>query len=557
MKGGEMLKDGWPREGVIDEWFEGALESAYARRYQTLNAIFQESVARFGDKEIFIFPALDQRYTRNRLDEAVRKVADALRGDYGVEKGDRVAMILLNNPEFCISYLAIALVGGVSVVINARLETEELGFQLRDSGAKAAIVEAELLERVKPLQGRLENLKTIFITGEEALEGTIPFASLLEREAPHHIDVEVTEKDVCSICYTSGTTGTPKGSIITHRNVVSNALSLLSTMPYLVPERYTADDIYLIKQMISVPLFHVTALHTLFNLCLLGAGAVVLPIFQANEVIDSMIEEEVNFFVGVTAMFWLLRMQPNYQKLVEAGHIEVMFQGGSPMPPELGELMLKDFPNAKIGNGFGMTETTSIGAGSLLPPEQVIKRGSSIGWPTPPTLFKAVDDDLKEVPVGEPGELLISGSGVCRGYWNLPDKTRESFVIDEEGRRWHRSGDVVVKDEEGFYTIVDRKKDMILRGGENVYSVEVENLIIINPKVLQVGVVGVPDQVLGEKIKAVVFPMPGHSITAEEVLEFCKGKIADYKVPDFVVISDMPLPMNPGGKIMKDKLRDT
>jgi len=552
-----MLKDGWPREGVIDEWFEGALESAYARRYQTLNAIFQESVARFGDKEIFIFPALDQRYTRNRLDEAVRKVADALRGDYGIEKGDRVAMILLNNPEFCISYLAIALVGGVSVVINARLETEELGFQLRDSGAKAAIVEAELLERVKPLQGRLENLKTIFITGEEALEGTIPFASLLEREAPHHIDVEVTEKDVCSICYTSGTTGTPKGSIITHRNVVSNALSLLSTMPYLVPERYTADDIYLIKQMISVPLFHVTALHTLFNLCLLGAGAVVLPIFQANEVIDSMIEEEVNFFVGVTAMFWLLRMQPNYQKLVEAGHIEVMFQGGSPMPPELGELMLKDFPNAKIGNGFGMTETTSIGAGSLLPPEQVIKRGSSIGWPTPPTLFKAVDDDLKEVPVGEPGELLISGSGVCRGYWNLPDKTRESFVIDEEGRRWHRSGDVVVKDEEGFYTIVDRKKDMILRGGENVYSVEVENLIIINPKVLQVGVVGVPDQVLGEKIKAVVFPMPGHSITAEEVLEFCKGKIADYKVPDFVVISDMPLPMNPGGKIMKDKLRDT
>jgi acyl-CoA synthetase (AMP-forming)/AMP-acid ligase II len=138
----------------------------------------------------------------------------------------------------------------------------------------------------------------------------------------------------------------------------------------------------------------------------------------------------------------------------------------------------------------------------------------------------------------------------------MPDKTRESFVIDAEGRRWHRSGDVVVKDEEGFYTIVDRKKDMILRGGENVYSVEVENLISMNPKVLQVGVIGVPDKVLGEKIKAVIFPMPGHSITAEEVLEFCKGRIADYKVPDFVVISDMPLPLNPGGKIMKHLLRD-
>ena len=167
-----------------------------------------------------------------------------------------------------------------------------------------------------------------------------------------------------------------------------------------------------------------------------------------------------------------------------------------------------------------------------------------------------VDESLREVPVGEPGELLISGAGVCRGYWNLPEKTQESFVIDEEGRRWHRSGDVVVLDEEGFYTIVDRKKDMILRGGENVYSVEVENLIIMNPKVLQVAVIGVPDQVLGEKIKAVVFPMPGHTITAEEIVDFCHGRIADYKVPDFVVISDTPLPMNPGGKIMKDRLRD-
>jgi len=551
-----MLKDGWPRSGVIDEWFEGALETSYACRYPNLMSIFQDGLAKFGDEEIFIFPTLNERYTRKRLDEAVRKVAAALCEDYGVEKGDRVAMILLNNPEFCISYLAIAAAGAVSVVINARLETEEISFQLRDSGAKVLIVEAELYERVKPLRDRLDGLNTIIVTGNEGINGNDPFTNLLAREAPAHLELEVGEGDICSICYTSGTTGRPKGSIITHRNVVSNAMAQLSCMPYLIPDRYSMDDIYKIKQMISVPLFHVTALHTLFNLCLLGAGAVVLPIFQADQVIESMVEEEVNFFVGVTAMFWLLRMQPNYQKLVDAGHVEVMFQGGSPMPPELGELMLKDFPNARIGNGFGMTETTSIGAGSLLPPEQVIERGSSIGWPTPPTLFKVVDERLQEVATGEAGELLISGSGICRGYWNLPEKTRESFVIDEGGRRWHRSGDIVVKDGEGFYTIVDRKKDMILRGGENVYSVEVENLIAMNPKVLQVAVIGVPDQVLGEKIKAVVFPMPGHDITAEEVLEYCRGKIADYKVPDFVVISDTPLPMNPGGKIMKDSLRN-
>ncbi len=548
--------EGWPRDGVIDEWFDGALERAYACRYRNLYSIFLDGLSKYPDKEIFVFPTLGERYTRRRLDEALRKVAASLIEDHGIGKGDRVAMILLNNPEFCVSYLAIAAAGGISVVINARLETEEIAYQLRDSGARLVIVERDLYERVKPLKGHLEGLEGIVVTGNEGVDGNPPFTSLLAREAPGHIGVEVDERDVCSICYTSGTTGKPKGSIITHRNVVANAMAQLSCMPFLIPDRYSMEEIYKIKQMISVPLFHVTALHTLFNLCLLGAGAVVLPLFQADQVIESMIEEEVNFFVGVTAMFWLLRMQPNYPRLVEEGKVEVMFQGGSPMPPELGELMLRDFPHAKIGNGFGMTETTSIGAGSLLPPEEVIKRGSSIGWPTPPTLFKVVDENLREVPVGEPGELLISGSGVCRGYWNLPDKTRESFVVDENGRRWHRSGDVVVVDEEGFYTIVDRKKDMILRGGENVYSVEVENLILMNPKVLQAAVVGVPDQVLGEKIKAVVFPMPGHTITPEEVLEFCRGRIADYKVPDYVVISETPLPMNPGGKIMKDRLRE-
>ncbi len=551
-----MLTGGWPREGVIEEWFEGCLETAYACRYPTLMAIFNDGLARFGDEEIFVFPAPGERYTRRRLDEAVRKVAASLMEDYGVKKGDCVAMILFNNPEFCMSYLAIAAIGAISVVVNARLEREELAFQLRDSGAKVLIVQAELYEKVKPLRLQLENLESIIITGNEGEDGCAPYTSLLARDAPARIEVEVSERDICSICYTSGTTGRPKGSIITHRNVVANAMAQMSCLPHLMQGMYTMDEINRIRQMIALPLFHVTALHTLFNLCLLGASAVVLPVFQADQVIESMIEEKVNYFVGATAMFWLMRMQPDYGRLVEAGHLKLIFQGGSPMPPELGEIMLGDFPDARIGNGFGMAETTSVGAGSILPPEQVIERGSSIGWPTPPTLFKVVDERLQELPLGEPGELLVSGSGVCHGYWNLPDKTRESFVIDEKGRRWHRSGDVVVVDKEGFYTIVGRKKDMILRGGENVYSVEVENLIAMNPKVLQVGVVGVVDQVLGEKIKAVVFPMPGHDITADEVLEFCRGRIADYKVPDFVVISDIPLPLNAGGKIIKEHLRD-
>ena len=547
-----MSEKGWPRDGVVTEWYEGALEDAYACRYPNLTAIFLETLSKLPGKEAFIFPAVGERYTYRQLDDAVKKAAASLI-DSGVKKGDRVAMFLLGNPEFIISYLALARIGAVSVIINARLAADEVEYQLTDSGAKMIIAEADLWEKVEPLMDKLPGLERAFVSAAKSAGNALPFQSLLERPVPSYIDVEVDESDIISICYTSGTTGKPNGSIITHRNVVANALSAVSVFPRLLPEGYGIAEL---REMIALPMFHVTGLHTLFNLAMLGATAVVMPFFAANEVIDAMIAEKCNYFIGVTAMFWLLRMQPNYPDLVKAGHILSMFQGGSPMPPELGKLLLDDFPNAQIGNGFGMTETTSIGAGSILPPDLIIEHGASIGWPTPPTLFKAVDDDGNKVPQGKPGELLISGSGICRGYWNLPDKNAESFVVDKDGRRWHHSGDIVVVDEQGLYTIVDRKKDMVLRGGENIYCVEVENIISMHPKVFQVGVLGVPDAVLGEKVKAVIFPMPGQELTEDEVKDFCRGKLAEYKVPDFVVISPDPLPMNPGGKIMKLALRD-
>ena len=353
-----------------------------------------------------------------------------------------------------------------------------------------------------------------------------------------------------NIIYTSGTTGKPKGCPFTNRNIITNAINGLNCFSKGIGKRI--EDL---RQMITVPLFHVTGSHTQMNMALMGATSVVLLEFKAAECIDAMIEEKINFFVGVTAMLLLMRVQPNYPKLVELGLLEGMGQGGSPLPPDLGEAVLEDFPKMRFINVFGLTETTSIAAASFLPPDEIIERGSAVGVPIGPTKYKIVDEQLHEVPEGQPGELVISGAGVCKEYWNAPEKTKEAFFTGEEGRRWLRTGDIAVVDDKGLYNIVGRLKDMIVRGGENVYCVELENLVFMDYRVSQAGVAGVPDEVLGEKIKAVIFPKPEQTVTADEIKDYCRERIAEYKVPDYVVITDRPLPVNPGGKLIKPELK--
>jgi len=539
----------------VEEWFEDRLERAYQGRYANLLEVFLEGISIDPEGEIFFFPESGERYSRARLLEEVQRLAHSLVHRLGVGRGDRVAIILPNGPELCVSYLATAWAGAVSVVVSPRLGPEEIAFQLRDSGAVAAVIDRERWERVGEACRRVDTLKNLVIVGNGLGEG-FSYGELLARGRTGYGPVMPGEGELCSILYVAGSAGRLRGAMITHRNVVTNAMCLLDLLPLIFPGMSGKEDLPRVKAMICLPLYHVTALHTLLNLCLLGGRGVVLPSFRAESVIDWMVKEEVNFFVGVTAMFWLMRSQPSYQDLREKGKLKFVYQGGASMPPELGRVLSEDFPGAVVGNGYGMTETASIAAGSLLPPGKVLEKGGSIGFPTPPTLFKVVDDGMRELPPDLAGELLISGAGVCRGYWRTSEGMERSFVTDEDGRRWIRTGDLVVRDEDGYYTVVGRKKDMILRGGENVYSAEVENALLSNPSILQAAVVGVPDPILGEKIKAVVVPMPGHRVSPEDIRRFCRGKIADYKVPDVVVVSREPLPTNPWGEVEKDALRE-
>jgi acyl-CoA synthetase (AMP-forming)/AMP-acid ligase II len=545
----------WPKTGVVTVRYEDEVQDVWASRYGSLTELAKEGVAKFGDREMWFFPDFDIRWTYNEFDAVVNNVAYGLYETYGIRKGDRVAIMATNIPEAFVSYLALSQIGAISVIINARLAAEEAERQFEDSGCAAAIIEGALWERMKTITGRLPTLQNIFVTGAEGGEGAIPFYGLMEKKAPREVLVDVSERDICSLIYTSGTTGRPKGTITLHRGVVNNAMNGISLMDGVYDTGDKPEDI---KQLIITPFFHVTTLHTLINNALLGSTSVVLSTFKADQAIDVMIDERIASLPIVTAMYWLFKLQPRYPELVKTGALRYISQGGSPMAPEMCTQLAEEFPDAKIANGYGFTEGASIGWLLLMAGgwDAMLAKPGTVGGTLGNSRVRIVDDQMRDVPRGEPGEILSSSPGISPGYWNLPEETAAAFFVDEDERRWFRSGDVGYMDTDGYTFIVDRIKSMICRGGENVYCVELENLLSQHPKVMEAGVVGVPDNVLGEKIKAVIWPMPGEKLTVEEVKEFCKGRIADYKVPDYVAFTELPLPRNPGGKILKKELLD-
>ncbi|HOG06922.1 MAG TPA: class I adenylate-forming enzyme family protein [Syntrophales bacterium] len=543
----------WPNTGVIDVNYNGELQTAWACRFGTLTEILKAGVARFGDKEMWHFPDFDIRWSFNDFNAAVNNVAYGLQEDCGIRKGDRVALMANNVPEAYVCYLALSQIGAISVIINARLAPEEAARQLQDAGSIAVVIEAALWDGMQPVVESLPGLKAVFVSGRTPLGRAKAFSELMDRPAPREIRVDVSERDICSLIYTSGTTGRPKGVITTHRALVNNAMNGLSCAEGIYHAR--PEDW---RQLIVTPFFHVTTLHTLINFTLLGATAVVMSTFKPKEALDLVIDEEINFMVIVTAMYWILKLQPRYPELVKANRLKYILQGGSPMPPEMFRELFKEFPDARVGNGYGFTEGASLGwlmfmAGDW---ETLIQKAGSVGGTLGNSLLRIVDEKFKDVPRGQTGEILAASPGISPGYWNLPGETAQSYVVDADGRRWFKTGDLGYTDADGYTFLVDRAKDMICRGGENVYCVELENLLSQNAKVLEVGVVGVPDPVLGEKIKAVIFPIPGETPTEEEIRAFCRGRIAEYKLPDYIVFTNQMLPKNPGGKLMKKELKN-
>jgi acyl-CoA synthetase (AMP-forming)/AMP-acid ligase II len=445
-----------------------------------------------------------RRLTYRELWDAAARVAGGL-AEEGVRPGDRVANLHPAGIDWVLGFLGTQLAGAVAVPVNIRFAEPEIDYVLADSGA------AVVLRPGQPLP-----------------------------DGPARAHEDLAPDDLAAIFYTSGTTGFPKGAMTTHRNFLSNVETAIRVTGI---DRATGPEQ---RGLISVPLFHVTGCNSQLLVYLaLGGRTVILPTFHVQSFLRAIVDEGITQLTSVPAIYALAIAQPNFAEF-DVRAVTKLSYGGAPIAPALVHRIAEHFPNARLGNGFGLTETASIS--TYLPHEWAAEHADSVGFPAP-VVDVRIDqlDDVSGV-----GELLIRGPNVVAGYWNKPDATRDTFV---DG--WLHSGDLARIDGEGLVYIVDRAKDMINRGGENVYSVEVENALAGAPGVAEAAVVGVPDEVMGEKVGAVLVPAPGTAIDPTSVLDYLDERLADFKVPQYLVVRDQPLPRNPGGKILKRSLRDS
>ncbi|WP_120717638.1 class I adenylate-forming enzyme family protein [Tsuneonella amylolytica] len=506
-------------------------------------------------REAFVYEA--ERVTYAMFHRAVAKLAHEMR-ERGVAKGDRVAIAMRNLPEWPVAFFAAVTLGAVAVPLNAWWTGHELAYGLADSGTKVLICDDERWERIAPHTAEIPDLAHVFVTRAddhlaapaerlETLIGAPPtWSGLPDDEIPHE---DIAPEDDATIFYTSGTTGQPKGALGTHRNLVSNIFSSGYGAAVAVLRR--GDEIPEPQPRTTltvIPLFHVTACSAgLMGLVAGGSKMIFMHRWEPEEAMRIIEREKVNATGGVPTIAWQLLEHPNRHKY-DLSSLEAIAYGGAPSAPELVRKIREEF-GALPGNGWGMTETMATVTG--ISSEDYLMHPTSCGPAVAVADLKIMSEDgSRELPVGEVGELYARGPMVVKGYWNKPEATAETFI---DG--WVRTGDLARLDEEGYCYIVDRAKDMILRGGENIYSSEVENVLYDHPAVTDAALVGIPHPTLGEEPAAVVHLAPGTSATEAELQAWVAERLARFKVPVRVVFVHDTLPRNANGKILKKDLK--
>lgn len=506
-----------------------------------------------GDRIFTIYE--DERVTFDAWFRAVASLAHELRS-LGVGKGDRVALAMRNLPEWPVTFFAIVSIGAICVPLNAWWTGSELGYGLSDSGARVLICDEERWERVSPHRAQCRDLETTIVarssqepSGAISLERLIgkpsDYATLPKRKLP---DVDIAPDDDATIFYTSGTTGNPKGALGTHRNLCTNMLSSGYNAACAVLRRGEALPEPKPKISLTViPLFHVTACSAgLIGNIAAGNTMIFMHKWDAVKAFQIIEREKVNSTGGVPTIAWQMIEHPE-RKNYDLSSIEAIAYGGAPSAPELVRKIREVF-GALPGNGWGMTETMATVTGHSS--EDYLNRPDSCGPPVAVADLKIMDaDGVNQLPVGEVGELWARGPMVVKGYWNKPDATMATFI---DG--WVRTGDLARLDDEGFCYIVDRAKDMIIRGGENIYSSEVENVLYDHPAVTDAALVGLPHLQLGEEPAAVVHLAPGTNATEVELQQWVADRLARFKVPVRIIFSTETLPRNANGKILKKEL---
>ncbi len=523
------------------------------RNFKNRERSLREKVANAGLRGDLDFLVQGER--RISYGEFARLVWGASRGlaeEHGLAPGDRLAVLAFNSPDWLIALFGAVSAGGIGVGLNGWWSTEEIEYGLTDSGSRFLVVDERLWPRVEPLAAKVESLEKVFFVGEHPPPGTVPLAEILapRDEAP---TVAIDEDDPFVILYTSGTTGRSKGCITTHRGTITQVVGILfaNVAGALVSggSPLAAGNGQMANLMTS-PLFHVGGLHS--GVCTaMTAGAKLVfneGRFDPEPVMRLIETERITNWGAIPTM---LHRVVHHEKVgsYDLSSLRSVSFGGAPTPPETIERAREVLPvEPSFANAYGLTETH--GVATVNAGKDLLGRKTSIGRPFPVLDMKIVDDSGAELPAGELGEIWIQGPTVTPGYWNRPDATAETVV---DG--WLRTGDLGTRDAEGFFFAVDRAKDMILRGGENVYCVEIENCLADHPEIDEAAIVGVPDPELGERVKAIVRRVPGSRLGEDAVRRHVAAHLASFKVPGQVEFIADPLPRNPAGKILKNALR--
>jgi long-chain acyl-CoA synthetase len=516
----------------------------------------------YPDQTACVFMGARMKY--RQLKKQVDRLAAAL-NNLGVRPGDRVAIMMPNCPQAIIAYYATLSLGAVTVMTNPLYVERELIHQWGDSGTEYVISLDLFWERIEAVKQQLP-LKHVILGGIQDympfVKRTLaPFAlrrqgkwvnvsysdtvhrfkKLIASSYPAPSPVEIAPTDLACLQYTGGTTGLPKGAMLSHRNLIA---SITQIRAFLLYEHNDAQDIGLA----IMPFFHVYGMNGLMNLGVhLAATLVLIPQPEIKAIVDAIVAERPTFFTGVPALFTALN---NYKTIdqVDLTSIKAVFSGAAPLPVDVME-KFEARTGARIAEAYGMTEASSV---THVNPLKGQRKFGSIGVPIIGTDAKIVDpeDPDREIETGKPGELMVKGPQVMQGYWQRADETAETLI---DG--WLRTGDIAQMDEEGYFYIVDRKKDMILSAGYNVYPREVEEVLYQHPKVQEAAVIGLPDGIRGEKITAYVKLDPGETATAAEIRAFCRERLAPYKQPRTVVFRD-ELPKTLAGKILRRQLKE-
>jgi long-chain acyl-CoA synthetase len=511
-----------------------------------------EATEQHGDRDFLVFR--DERISFAEHRRQVAGLAHWL-AEHGITKGDRVAIGMRNYPEWVVGFWAVVSLGAVAVPLNAWWLGPELVYAISDSGSTALLIDDERWERLESSLDELE-LQAVVVSrmrSPERLDGRAESWEQLrstfgpDTDLP---DVDVQPDDYATIMYTSGTTGQPKGALATHRNHATNIMNtaLFGALAAEIAGNPPPDDPPSPASLQVFPFFHIGGLTGLYTSTAFGSKLVTMYKWDVDEAIDILASEHITGTGMVPMLLRQLLDSPRLDQLSDDA-LAGISSGGAAVPPDLIRRIEGRFESrVSPANGYGLTETTSaiiINAGT-----DYFAHPDSIGRPVLGADVRIVGESGEELPDGEVGELHVRGPNIVEGYWNKPGPTAEAFT---DG--WFHSGDLAYRDSDGFYYVVDRLKDVVIRGGENVYSSEVEAVLFEHPAIADVAVIGVPDDTYGEEVVAVANLRPGATPTVREIQEFSAERLARFKVPTTVVLRDEPLPRTATGKVLKRELR--